>query len=335
MEERIEEGKVNGAIEYITIEQTDIILSQMKKSICKVSGKKEGTGFFCKLNLNEKAIPVLMTNYHIIDDNMVESKKEITLKLNDEKKIIILKLNENIKVYSSEKKKYDIMILNLKFVNENDMKDIILLDIDDNIFIENSEKNYEDKSIYILHYPNSKKASVSFGYSIIKLNEFDIKHKCWTEFGSSGSPIISLSNNKVIGIHKSYINKDIDSFNIGTILKYPLNEFIKKIKHKISKNENLDNNYKKNEMEDKINLNSDNKGDILELEEGNGIYLQAGGEGAINAQFICNLKCNVFDNSLTGILQLILIKYISSYITNIDKINNNTIKDIVKELKIY
>ena len=252
MEERLEEGKVSGAIEPVTIEQTNKILNQMKKSICKVVGKKEGTGFFCKINLNDKMIPVLMTNYHIIDDKVLKSKKEVKLKLNDENKIIMLKLNENIKIFSSENKKYDIMIL--KFEYEKDMEDILFLEIDDKIFIENSEKNYEDKSIYILHYPNSKNVSVSYGYSIKELNKYDIKHKCNTEAGSSGSPILNLSNNKVIGIHKSYINRE-DSFNIGTFLKYPLNELIVNTKIKNIKNKVMNNNSEENEIEDKIKGN--------------------------------------------------------------------------------
>ena len=78
MSEIIEEGKCYGAIEPITINQTELILNQMKKSIFKVKGKKDGTGFFCHIN----KIPVLMTNYHIIDDNMVKSNMEIKLILN-------------------------------------------------------------------------------------------------------------------------------------------------------------------------------------------------------------------------------------------------------------
>ena len=83
------------------------------------------------------------------------------------------------------------------------------------------------KNQYILHYPNSSISSVSFGYGIeaVKDKEFDISHKCNTENGSSGGPILNLSTNKVIGIHKAFINRK--KFNIGTLLKYPLN-FLKK-----------------------------------------------------------------------------------------------------------
>ena len=56
------------------------------------------------------------------------------------------------------------------------------------------------------------------------MNDYDIKYKCNTDYGSSGSPILNLSTNKVIGIHKGFEKEQTDSFNIETLLKYPLNE---------------------------------------------------------------------------------------------------------------
>jgi V8-like Glu-specific endopeptidase len=70
-------------------------------------------------------------------------------------------------------------------------------------------------------------ASISYGTGVELINEYDIKHKCNTDYGSSGGPILNYSTNKVIGIHKGSVKKDdgknID-FNIGTFLKFPLNE---------------------------------------------------------------------------------------------------------------
>ena len=51
-----------------------------------------------------------------------------------------------------------------------------------------------------------------------------------TDKGSSGSPIINLKNNKVIGIHL----KEENNFNIGLFLNYPIQEFINKKKNLIS-----------------------------------------------------------------------------------------------------
>ena len=63
MEERIDEGKIKGAIDAISLEKIEMITEQMKTCICQVYGKEIGTGFFCKIRYKDKNIPVLMTNY--------------------------------------------------------------------------------------------------------------------------------------------------------------------------------------------------------------------------------------------------------------------------------
>ena len=50
MSERIDEGIIEGAVDYVTIKQTQTILMQMKECICKIKGKLKGTGFFCHIN---------------------------------------------------------------------------------------------------------------------------------------------------------------------------------------------------------------------------------------------------------------------------------------------
>ena len=82
---------------------------------------------------------------------------------------------------------------------------------------------YKDKSVYILHYPNGINASVSYGI-LNNIDKYYIRHKCSIDICSSGSPILNLKNNKVIGIH----NKGSINYNNGTLLKYPLKDFINK-----------------------------------------------------------------------------------------------------------
>ena len=62
----------------------------------------------------------------------------------------------------------------------------------------------------------------SVGY-IKDINKFDIIHKCSTEPGSSGGPIMLLNIFKVIGIHKG--GSSIYEENYGTFLKFPIIEF--------------------------------------------------------------------------------------------------------------
>ena len=226
MEDRIDEGGIKGSISPITIKQNEKIIKQMKSSICKISGKLNGTGFFCNIELNGKEVHCLLTNFHILDPQFIKTNKKIKFSMNDKS------INEEINVaeedilYFSERDEYDLVIIKIN-IEENYIN---YLELDDNLFNKNSERGYNEESIYILHYPNGLNASVSFGYGIEVVNEFDISHKCNTEPVSSGGPILNLSTNKVIGIHKAFVNSR-NGFNIGTLLKYPLN--IVKNKEKI------------------------------------------------------------------------------------------------------
>ena len=221
MEKRINEGEIKGAIEPVTMEQTKKILYQMNKSVCKILGQeKNGTGFFCELNINNEKIPVLITNFHIIDDKFIESNDKITIQLGNEKECRIIYLNKNKIVFSSSSGKYDIIVI--KIVKKDEIKDIQYLEIDNSILHHKSELAYKDTSIYIIHYPFKNEISVSYGKGSTKENDFDIIHKCETNKGSSGSPIFNLSTNKIIGIHKSYVSKTNEYFNLGTFLKYPI-----------------------------------------------------------------------------------------------------------------
>lgn len=100
------------------------------------------------------------------------------------------------------------------------------MELDENLMKDNSNLFYNYKSAYIIQYPKSKKVKVSYGI-IGSINNYELKHFCSTESGSSGSPILNLSNNKIIGIHKGCDIKF--EFNIGIFLKYPIKEFITQI----------------------------------------------------------------------------------------------------------
>ena len=73
MEFRIEEGLIKGAKEAIPLDKTD--LREKGKCICKINGKRIGTGFFCKLKYNNSLILVLIINNHVIDDEYIEKKR--------------------------------------------------------------------------------------------------------------------------------------------------------------------------------------------------------------------------------------------------------------------
>ena len=252
MEGSIDEGKIQKTIDALSLDNIDKITEKMKTCICQVYGQLTGTGFFCRIPYEGKNIPVLMTNYHIISDDFLKNNKSFKISINNGEKYDTINLNENSKIYSSIRDKYDIMIIKLK--DENNKYNY--LDLDEHLFDEDSEDIYKNKSIYILHYPNDDKVHVSFGYGIEKLDKYYIKHLCNTEHCSSGSPILNLKTNKVIGIHNgAIINKNNETkYNIGILLKYPLNELIKETKEVKSINKKIN---KTNEIKLSVKINKD------------------------------------------------------------------------------
>ena len=143
--ERIEEGRIPGAKEAISLDETE--LKEKENCICKIIGRKDGTGFFCKIKYKDTLIPVLITNYHIIDDKFIEENNYIKFYINFKSQIID-NINKKDILYLSPNKddKYDIIIIKLK---ENDGNVVNYLEIDEDIFKNNSELYYKNEPIYI------------------------------------------------------------------------------------------------------------------------------------------------------------------------------------------
>ena len=230
MKYKIEEGLIKGAKEAVSLNKTE--LKDKAKYICKINGNKIGTGFFCKIKYKNELLPVLITNYHIIDHKFFENKNNLKFYVNEEYKII--NINKKNIIYSSENNKYDIIIIRL---GDNIINNF--LEIDENIFKYKSELSYKEEQIYILHHPNAGEAKVSYGKGFDEINVYDMKHLCCTEPGSSGAPILSVMTNKIIGIHKAANSKK--NYNIGTFLKFPLNE-LKRQNENLSKIKIIKNN---------------------------------------------------------------------------------------------
>ena len=237
----------------VTIEGTNIILEQMKKCICKIENKiGNGTGFFCYIPYENKKLEVMITNNHIINEEIIKNEKILKVTLNDNKEKKIINI-EKRKIYTSIK--YDTTIIPI--IPEED-KINNYLEIDKEIFDENI--NIFNKSIYLLQYPrilDEQKASVSYGIIKNIQDEYNIIHYCCTDYGSSGSPILRISNKKIIGIHKESISRY--KYNIGTLLKYPINEYL--------------NNINKNEINMTINIEKkDINNNIFFLDNTKGLY---------------------------------------------------------------
>ena len=235
--ETIKESLLTGFPNVISYDCTKKIMKQMEKNICKIKiGEKLGTGFFCKIPFPDKnnMLPVFITNNHIIGEEILyKQDAKIKIHIKEKKEEKVFKLNNRMKYTNAD---FDITIIEIK-ETDDDIKDYLKLDnniIDD--IIDNNNKNLEyiDKTMYIIQYPEGE-LSVSYGIlsNIYEDNKFNFNHKCITRSGSSGSPILNLSN-KLIGIHKEGIT---NKYNRGTFLNYPIKEFIKLNYNTNNKNE--------------------------------------------------------------------------------------------------
>ena len=234
---------MNSSTEPITLEETEKIMEQMKKYICKINANEiYGTGFFLKIKYSDNTIiSVLTTSYRLINDEYLKENREINLLLNDNTTKVI-DLDKKRKIYSN--KDHDItlieMIKNDKINN--------YFELDENVLSgENPKTLYENKSVYIIHYLNMENVSVSYGF-LSELNESEIKHTCIIKSGSYGSPILNFINNRIIGISKEQ-NRNT---NLATFLKIPIKEFKKQIDaQQIS--QNINNSKEKNNNNKNLN----------------------------------------------------------------------------------
>ena len=83
MEDKYEEMRINGS-ESKPLEESEY--KDKLSCICKICGKEGGvgTGFFCKIEYENELVPVLITNYHVIDDKFVESNDDLKIYITEE-----------------------------------------------------------------------------------------------------------------------------------------------------------------------------------------------------------------------------------------------------------
>ena len=230
----IKEGYIIDSIIPISLEGINTIYNQMKFSVCRILKVGDyGTGFFCKLPYKSKLLPFLITNNHVIDNKYIENQKKIKISLKNGKELINIKIDETRIIISNSD--LDFTLIEIK-PNKDNINNINFLELDENINISEQFLNetYFKKSTYIIHYPKDDNVVISYGL-LSGINEKEISHLCTTYNGSSGGPIMTLKDFKVIGIH--YGHKRQMNYNKGTFMKSILSEL-----NKHSMNSNIQNN---------------------------------------------------------------------------------------------
>ena len=204
----------------INVDQMNVFMIQMQKSIFKIRVNEAfGTGFFCIIPSPDKFkyLPVMITTNHLLKEEDIIPGKTIYIFLKNDQISKNILIDKGRKTYTN--KEYDITIIEIK---EHDGIDgDSFLEIDKEIFYEN-QINFNKIKVYLLSYG-------SYSTGIIKGlrdNGYTFEHLCSSQKGSGGGPIININNSKVIGFH---IGTSIRSnFNIGTLLRKPIEDFNKR-----------------------------------------------------------------------------------------------------------
>ena len=215
-------SQYTGGLPPLSKTQNKMILSQLEKTICKIHKLDEtkATGFLCKIPFPDqfRLLPALVTNNHVVNKQDLQLHKTIKITFGDQEIEKYIKLDESRLVYTNSSENIDITIIQIK-PKEDHLNDF--LDVDENIFKTNYKEIYQRNPVYTLQYPKGRESSHSEGI-INNISHFSIEHTCSVDFGSSGAPILKLSNFKVIGVHKRLAK---NNYNEGIFMKFIVDEF--------------------------------------------------------------------------------------------------------------
>jgi hypothetical protein len=206
-------------------------LNIMSKSLCKIivsyGGEGwTGTGFFMKVEKFTKTFYFLISNHHVITKDMAFDKSDIIISIENGKKYQI-NLDGRRRALICLSSPIDISAVEI-LPSDKMFDEILFLSYDINCG-KGQYNQYINKNIYILQHPGGQTTHVSSGKILKILNGYELAHSADTNKGSSGSPIILTSNNKVIGVHKSGAYDNNRGTFIGKLLEYVKSKVIEKI----------------------------------------------------------------------------------------------------------
>ena len=217
----MEENDINNEIKlnnnmHIIKEQYNISKATVK---IKIGECGFGSGFFCRLERNNKKFYSIITNEHVVGANLVKNKEEIIILYDNEKKKLNLKLDKSDRCIFCLKELYCIDATIIEILEKDDIDNTYFLLPDDS-----DDENYDGyifREIQIPQFPGGKDLNLSEGTitDFYSENVSMFYHNADTEYGSSGSPIILKGTEKVIGIHKGTYNRNNFISNIGIFIR--------------------------------------------------------------------------------------------------------------------
>ena len=250
------------------------ILNELSKSVCKIiyeykNSMRHGTGFFMNCIFSNIRYLFLVSNYHVISENLIN--KEIKIELHN-KEIIPLKLDTKFFNINFFKESFDVTTIQINNnMNENVdkiLENVEFLDCDMNYL--NGYEQYKKETILSSGYPPQEGIYTSLGKITSKndnneLKYYEFEYVISRYSGSSGSPIVLLNNQKVIGIHKR--GNITTGLNEGTFIGIIIDKLKEKIKNNnevtsIKNNQNINNDNSINNNINQTKLENNNTNNI-------------------------------------------------------------------------
>ena len=234
----LEESKGFNNEIFDVIDIFEKLTDKVKKNIIRINFYEEeketvATGFLCKIYINDNPMPVIITCYHVLNDDFFENNDFLyfTYFLGKDIREAIIDLNiQRIKYLNKD---LDITFIEIK--KEDNLDIFSFLEMDNSININNPDILY--KKVYLLHYPKGvKDIHISKGkINDIIDNNINFLTNYSTEPGSSGAPIIDYKKDLVIGIHRRSKKNNFHHIGFGVLLKYAVESFINEKKDEIFK----------------------------------------------------------------------------------------------------
>ena len=179
--------------EIIDVNEFDEKLTDdLKKNVIRIEisdGKfqRNASGFLSKIYVNNNPMPVLITCYHVLNEDFFKKFQFLYFSYfsSKETKEVLLDLGIQRIIYFN--KELDATIIEIK---ETDNLDIYsFLEMDNSINSQNPE--LQDKKIYLLHFPKGvEHIHFSKGKITEIIDNTNFRANYSTEPGSSGCPII-------------------------------------------------------------------------------------------------------------------------------------------------
>ena len=197
---------------FLQVELFNEILDNKTKNntvrfeLCEGNNISYGSGFFCKIFTRKLSkFPVLITCHHLIDEEYINNNETLSFSFFREDKNIKRTINLKNGRIIYQDKKLDVTFIQIKKEDNLYIHSFLKMDY----FIDIKQYAQLKEKIYLYHYPKGEEI-IHYSQGNIEIlkgkNKYKAKYISYS--GSSGAPIIDVRNNKVIGMHLGYYEKD-------------------------------------------------------------------------------------------------------------------------------